>query len=82
MAPDQYTWWLHRRRHSYISLTAAVAETAVLSVAWINGGDLARVEPLLWPSYMLWASIIGAYIGTSIVDDIQARKLSQHPQSR
>lgn len=82
MAPDQYAWWRHRRRHSYLALAASIAETAVLAIAWINGGDLARVEPLIWPSYIMWASVVGAYIGTSIVDDIKSRQLGQHPESR
>lgn len=80
--PQPVLWWRHRRRHSYIALFSAVIETIALVAAWANGSDLAQAGALIWASFTFWGSVVGAYIGTAVIDDVKARSLGQHPEAR
>lgn len=61
-----------RRNHRLAAwaLGAAILQTGALF--W-----LPFPEGAMWPTYGLWASVIGAQMGTSVWDDITARRLGQ-----
>ncbi|MDR5867287.1 hypothetical protein [Halomonas koreensis] len=68
--PESRDWWRNRRRLAHWAMAAAILETAALF--W-----LPLPEAALWPTYGLWGTVIGAYMGTAIWDDVVARRLGQ-----
>ncbi len=62
--------WKNRRRLAHWAMAAAILETGALF--W-----LPLPAAALWPSYGLWGTVIGAYMGTAVWDDLVARKLGQ-----
>lgn len=68
--PESPDWWRNRRRLAQRAMAAAILETCALFV-------LPLPEAALWPTYGLWATVIGAYMGTAVWDDVVARRLGQ-----
>ncbi len=62
--------WKNRRRLASWAMAAAILETGALF--WLELPAAA-----LWPTYGLWASVLGAYMGTAVWDDVVARRLGQ-----
>lgn len=55
-------------RLAYWAMAAAILETAALFFYPLP-------EAAMWPTYGLWGTVIGAQVGTSVWDDITARRL-------
>lgn len=67
--PDPGLLWQHRRRHSYTALWAAILQTACLITLGVNDPQvIAALTPLITPTYMLWGTVIIAYIANCAVE--------------